>query len=550
MNIPSVCISPCWPEMHSQESTIAKRFWRTHPDLSVAFGTWKGISQFTQLRQQQQQRQQQHADGTSPSVFQSSPEVPAEGRPVARALTKDIVVHWLMPSVLPHYLAWRKHLQLGSQLSTATEHIARLHPLWNGPTVRDGPRQAPLLLYLQAREFMSLPGSVVNQVDVPNEASIHVCGTPSGKIFTAVSRRLRHSVFREDAALTGQVQAFLKSAAAVGARCVFVNFGSMAHDNVVSCGDSRVQKMDFGANAKARVGLLSKKRLIVDVPKMLNDVQTILTGESSDTTGRFWFVFSCHAPTEVVAVRGKLQSGSVLWLNPNSYVDHAALFPHFAAVVHHGGAGTTMECIKAGIPQVICPVLFDQFRWAAQVEWLNLGVSVGALASVTAPSLCRAIRSCTIASASLRENCRRYQRMLGSQTCGAEIAARHVLKELLGCIGSSKVYNSPAILTAPKRKLIETAQASVNPTGKKTRVTRVQEVHVSHSASKSTLRLAVERWRGYTPWQYGGNILYADGASIMLEAAKRCAHDGNAERQLYGSLDPCPESPFLCNAIL
>ena len=27
----------------------------------------------------------------------------------------------------------------------------------------------------------------------------------------------------------------------------------------------------------------------------------------------------------------------------------------------------------------------------------------------------------------------------------------------------------------------------------------------------------------------------------MLEAAKRCAHDGNNERQLYGSLDPCPE---------
>jgi sterol 3beta-glucosyltransferase len=52
---------------------------------------------------------------------------------------------------------------------------------------------------------------------------------------------------------------------------------------------------------------------------------------------------------------------------------HAWLFPRMAAVVHHGGAGTTGEGLRAGVPQVIVPFIVDQPFWAARVRTLGVG---------------------------------------------------------------------------------------------------------------------------------------------------------------------------------
>lgn len=52
---------------------------------------------------------------------------------------------------------------------------------------------------------------------------------------------------------------------------------------------------------------------------------------------------------------------------------HQALFPRVAAVVHHGGAGTTTVAARAGVPQVILPHILDQYYWAHRVEVLGLG---------------------------------------------------------------------------------------------------------------------------------------------------------------------------------
>ncbi|MFD0491303.1 nucleotide disphospho-sugar-binding domain-containing protein [Saccharopolyspora spinosporotrichia] len=47
-------------------------------------------------------------------------------------------------------------------------------------------------------------------------------------------------------------------------------------------------------------------------------------------------------------------------------VPHDWLFPRTAAVVHHGGAGTTGAGVRAGVPAVITPVIADQPFWAKQ----------------------------------------------------------------------------------------------------------------------------------------------------------------------------------------
>ena len=53
-------------------------------------------------------------------------------------------------------------------------------------------------------------------------------------------------------------------------------------------------------------------------------------------------------------------------------VPHALLFPRVAAIVHHGGAGTTAAALRAGRPQVVVPHFADQPFWAARVHELGV----------------------------------------------------------------------------------------------------------------------------------------------------------------------------------
>lgn len=52
---------------------------------------------------------------------------------------------------------------------------------------------------------------------------------------------------------------------------------------------------------------------------------------------------------------------------------HEWLFPRVAAVVHHGGAGTTGAALRAGVPSVVVPFTMDQPFWGSRVEALGAG---------------------------------------------------------------------------------------------------------------------------------------------------------------------------------
>ncbi|MDD9375830.1 glycosyltransferase [Streptomyces sp. ZAF1911] len=56
-------------------------------------------------------------------------------------------------------------------------------------------------------------------------------------------------------------------------------------------------------------------------------------------------------------------------------VNQQALFPRVAAIVHHGGAGTTTTASRSGTPQVVVPQIGDQPSWAARVAELGVGVA-------------------------------------------------------------------------------------------------------------------------------------------------------------------------------
>ena len=113
---------------------------------------------------------------------------------------------------------------------------------------------------------------------------------------------------------------------------------------------------------------------------------------------------------------------------------HRWLFPRMAAVVHHGGAGTTAEGLRAGVPSVIVPFAFDQFFWGARIKELGLGPDPIPQKELTADRLAEAIRiSGTDAGMRQRAN-----------SCGAAIRAENgigsaveIIKQYFGEPGRS-----------------------------------------------------------------------------------------------------------------
>ena len=71
---------------------------------------------------------------------------------------------------------------------------------------------------------------------------------------------------------------------------------------------------------------------------------------------------------------------------------HDWLFPRMAAVVHHGGAGTTAAGLRAGKPTVICPFLGDQPFWGQRVYELGVGPKPIPQNRLTVTALAEAIR--------------------------------------------------------------------------------------------------------------------------------------------------------------
>ncbi len=70
------------------------------------------------------------------------------------------------------------------------------------------------------------------------------------------------------------------------------------------------------------------------------------------------------------------------------YLPFSKLLPQARAVVHHGGVGTTSQCMAANVPQVVMPMAFDQFDNADRVAKLGCG-SWMPMSRVTVDSLVR-----------------------------------------------------------------------------------------------------------------------------------------------------------------
>jgi sterol 3beta-glucosyltransferase len=72
-------------------------------------------------------------------------------------------------------------------------------------------------------------------------------------------------------------------------------------------------------------------------------------------------------------------------------ISHSWLFPRMAAVVHHGGAGTTAAGMRAGVPSIVIPFFGDQLFWGQRVEALGVGTAPIPRKKLTVELLAQAI---------------------------------------------------------------------------------------------------------------------------------------------------------------
>jgi sterol 3beta-glucosyltransferase len=141
-------------------------------------------------------------------------------------------------------------------------------------------------------------------------------------------------------------------------------------------------------------------------------------------------VLEALARTGLRAVLATGQGGLAAKDAPNVCVIDAAphdwLFPRVAAVVHHGGAGTTAAGLLVGAPTLICPFLGDQPFWGRRVHELGAGAAPIPQKRLTAERLAGALRQIT-GDAAMRER---------AAALGARIRAEDGVARAVAAIGA------------------------------------------------------------------------------------------------------------------
>jgi len=128
---------------------------------------------------------------------------------------------------------------------------------------------------------------------------------------------------------------------------------------------------------------------------------------------------------------------------------HEWLFPQCAAIVHHGGSGTTAAALRSGRPSVVTPCAFDQFANAQMVARLGAGLGLKQIRRVTAEELAAALIKATT-NMQMVERAKSLGGQLSSEDgVGAAVRAldRFIAQEVATGAWEEKEHRAPSWLT-------------------------------------------------------------------------------------------------------
>ncbi|XP_014755473.1 sterol 3-beta-glucosyltransferase UGT80B1 isoform X3 [Brachypodium distachyon] len=290
------------------------------------------------------------------------------------------IAHWMWALFMETWGSWRNDcLNLSPIPYTVSDPVTNL-PLWH---VR---AESPLLLYGFSKEIVERPGYW--------PSSAHVCGfwfLPMAWQFSCDNCRglLCGNVNpSSEGILCGNhsgLEHYLMGSS-YSSLPIFIGLSSIGR--YVSRGElngfSHVQN-DLSAYSSMvsicrSMGFLRNPKAFLMVIKAViesTDYRFILFSsgyQPLDSAIRF-VASSVPESSELEATA--LSCDSTLLFNSRLFcfsgsIPYSWLFPKCAAAIHHAGSGSTAAALFAGIPQVACPFLLDQFYWAERLHWLGV----------------------------------------------------------------------------------------------------------------------------------------------------------------------------------
>lgn len=161
---------------------------------------------------------------------------------------------------------------------------------------------------------------------------------------------------------------------------------------------------------------------LTEAPTVYVTLGTVFNLESGDLFGRLLSGLR-ELPINLIVTVGRQIDPAAFGPQPahvhiEPYIPHPVVLPHCDLVVSHGGSGTVIAALAAGLPSVVLPMGADQPLNAARCEALGVGVTLDVIRAT--PKDIRAAAVVMLGDSSYRAAAERIQAEIATLPAAAE----------------------------------------------------------------------------------------------------------------------------------